>query len=257
MTRLGFVTQLGMDPHDAFHHARDMGADHVEIMMDGDTSREALAVDADDLVAAADDAGLDLLVHLPFSLDIGSPHEHVRDGSIEELRGCIETAAMIGAEKAVVHADSDAWDAAWDGDHVRDLIVDAVRDLDGSAADHAVELAVENIPGGFFTVHDFHRIFDETDAMMTLDTGHARMDGMESADIAAFLADHRDRITHLHLNDTRVAEDGHVPFGSGTLDFDAILDPVRTGWDGTLSLEVFTYDWDYIAYSMERLEDLL
>lgn len=255
--RRGFVTQLGTGWEEPIDRARDLGLDHVELMMDGDTAREELAAEADEIRAAADDAGVDLLVHLPFSLDAGSPYEHVRNGSVEELRACIETAAMFGAEKAVMHASSDAWTPAWDDEHVRDLILDAIREVDASAADHCIEVCVENIPEGFFTVHDFDRLFDETDAAMTLDTGHAHVDGMDSAEMGAFLEEHRDRVSHLHLNDARTATDDHVPFGSGTLDFDAILSPLADGWTGTLSLEVFTYSWDYIRYSQEHLDDLL
>lgn len=255
--RRGVVTQMGMDPVEAFHHAGDIGLDFVEIMMDGDGHRDALADRADTLTAAADEHGLDRVVHLPFTVDIGTPHGHVRRGSIAEIEACIETAAALGVEKAVLHASSEAWDAAWDGDRIRELILDGVRTLDEAGRDRGIEICVENIPGGFFTVHDFDRLFDETDAAMTLDTGHARIDGMESLEIAEFVAEHRDRISHVHLNDTRVAEDGHVPFGSGTLDFDAILDPLRSGWQGTLSLEVFTFDWEYIEMSAERLDRLL
>lgn len=255
--RRGFVTQLGMDPLEALDDARDAGFDHVELMMDGETHPDALAADADAIRERADDHGLDLAVHLPFALDIGSPFAHVREGSVRELAAALDTAADLGAEVAVAHAASNAWSAAWDDGTVQDHILDSVRTLDGHARDRDVRLCVENVPDGFFPVQEFPRLFAETDAAMTLDTGHARMDGMESEDMAAFLDDHRDRVAHLHLNDTRVAEDGHVPFGSGTLDFDTILDPLRNDWRGTLSLEVFTYDRNYIAYSLERLDDLL
>jgi sugar phosphate isomerase/epimerase len=55
-----------------------------------------------------------------------------------------------------------------------------------------------------------------------------------------------------------VADDEHLPFGSGTIDFDRIFDSLRDAdWTGTLSLEVFTLDYDYVATSLDRLDRAL
>ncbi|WP_254535992.1 sugar phosphate isomerase/epimerase family protein [Halomarina litorea] len=74
--------------------------------------------------------------------------------------------------------------------------------------------------------------------------------------MANFAAAHGERISHFHLNDTRRARDEHLPFGSGTIDFAAIFDALGD-WTGTLSLEVFTLDFEYVATSKERLDALL
>ncbi len=257
--RTGFVTQVGMELDEAIQQAGALDLDFLEIMMDGATRREALSERADDILAMADDADIALLVHLPFSLDIGSPHEHVRHGSLEELRTCIETAAGIGVEKAVLHASSEAWSGPWSREEIQDRILEGIREIDGSAVDHGIEVCVENIPGGFFATQDFHRVFDETDASVTLDTGHARIDGLDAADMAAMLREHGERVSHVHLNDTRdgVGTDEHLPFGAGDIDFDTLFEPLRDGWTGTLSLEVFTTNRDYIAMSKEQLDALL
>jgi sugar phosphate isomerase/epimerase len=92
---------------------------------------------------------------------------------------------------------------------------------------------------------------------MTLDTGHARVSGLDSAEIASFVGEHADRISHFHLNDTRGPSDEHLPFGAGTIDFEVIFDALPDDWEGTMSLEVFTLDFDYIGASKERLDALL
>lgn len=255
--RTGFVTQVGMTYDETIAYAGETGFDFVELMMDGDHARTRIDGQVDRFREQADAAGVDLLVHLPFKLDIGSPAPHVRQGALDELVACLETAAAIGAEKAVLHAASQAWDAVWTRDHIQEQILAAVRTLDDAAADAGVELCVENVPNEYFDVYDFPRLFDETGAAMTLDTGHARISGMDSADMQAFLADHRDRVSHLHLNDTRRPEDEHLPFGAGNLDFEQMLSPLQDGWNGTLSLEVLTDNMDYITESKQRLDRLL
>ena len=255
--RTGFVTQIGMDRTEAFDAAAEYGFEFVELMMDGANERRRLADRADEIRAALGERGLDLLVHLPFGgVDIGSPLEHVREGSLREVTAAVETAADVGAEKAVLHPDTNAWSPAWETDELHDRVIDSLRELDARAADRGVSLCAENVPRSAVRTHEFPKLLAETDISMTLDTGHARIDGRDSGGIAAFVSDHGDRIDHVHLNDTRRAQDEHLPFGSGTLDFERIFDAFPDGWTGTLSLEVFTDDYDYIGVSKDRLDAL-
>lgn len=251
---IGYVTQLGMDYERAFEVAADCGCDHVELLMDGANERRRL--DPDSIRDAADDRGLDLLVHLPFALDLGSPYEHVRAGAIRELDAAIETAAEMGARKGVAHADSKAWSPAWDDPELREFVLESVRGIE-AASPADFEVCYENIPGGAFSTRDFPTLFEETDAAMTLDTGHARVDGLDGRETAAFVAEHADRVSHFHLNDSRNPRDEHLPFGAGDVDFERILGALPDDWAGTLSLEVFTLDYGYVGVSKEYLDRVL
>jgi sugar phosphate isomerase/epimerase len=254
--RRGFVTQIGMEHEKAFERADALGLDFVELMLDG--AHERTRLEPARVRESADEHSLDLLVHLPFGgIDIASPFEHVREGALRELRAAIETAADCGAEKGVLHADTSVWSPAWENSDLREHLFASVRELDDFAGEHNFEICVENIPGEFFAGESFPQLFEETDASMTLDTGHARMNGMDSTAMAEFLETHGERVSHLHLNDTRRPADEHLPFGAGTIDFERIFEPLREDWTGTLSLEVFTLDWDYIETSVRRLDELL
>lgn len=246
--RLGFVTQTTMHYTDAIPAAAAMELDYLELMLDGHHERERL--DSDAVRVALADHDLDVAVHLPFTLDIGSPHEHVRRGAVEELSAVLESAARFGTEKAVVHASSDAWRAAWEEATVQDTIIESVDELDSVAAEHDIELCVENVPNEWFGLEAFERLFAETDASMTFDTGHAYIEGYDSAAQAEFLEAHRERVSHVHVNDTRKQEDEHVPIGSGFLDFGRILDPLE---EATLSVEVFTPAYEYVGLSAQTL----
>lgn len=255
--RRGFVTQVGMGYEEAFERAAAFGLDFVEVMMDGAHERTHLVAEADHVRALADEHDLDLAVHLPFALDIASPFEHVREGALRELLVAIETAVDCGAEKGVVHASTSAWSPAWEHDDLREHLLASIHELDAFAREHDFEVCVENLPGEFFPAQLFPRLFSETEANMTLDTGHARMNGLSSTEMATFIAEHGERISHLHLNDTRQASDEHLPFGAGTIDFERVFEPLSENWTGTLSLEVFTLDWAYVETSVARLDELL
>lgn len=251
---VGFVTQIGMDHETAFDAAAEYGFDYVELMMDADYERRN--VDPAAVRDAAAERDLDLLVHLPFALDVGSAYEHVREGAIRELVAAMETAAAMGARKGVAHANSKAWGPAWDDEDLQALVLDSVRKLDAESPD-GFEVCFENIPRGAFSTSDFPELFAETDASMTFDTGHARVDGYDSRGMARFTGEHADRISHFHLNDTRKARDEHLPFGSGTIDFEEVLGALPEDWSGTLSLEIFTPDYGYVGVSKEYLDDVL
>jgi sugar phosphate isomerase/epimerase len=250
----GFVTQLGMDYETAFDVAEESDFDHVELLMDGNHERRSLDHEAVGEAAAARD--LDLMVHLPFALDAGSAYEHVREGAIRELVAAAETAVAAGAHKGVAHADSKAWGPAWNDADRRELVLESVRAVEARTPDDFA-VCFENIPRGAFSTRNFPELFDATGAAMTFDTGHARVDGLDSAEMASLVTDHADRISHFHLNDTRKAQDEHLPFGSGTIDFERILKSLPDSWSGTLSLEVFTSDYGYIGVSKEYLDDVL
>lgn len=257
--RTGYVTQThtgDVSWREAVETGARIGFDFVELYLDGATERTTL--DPAAVAAAVEEPDLDLLVHLPFvDVDIGSPRDRIRDASIAEQRDCIEAAAAMSAEKAVLHASSHARPPEWDVETVEPLLLDSVRKLDEFGRERGVEICVENLPGVLFTVHDFDRVFAETDAAMTFDTGHARVDGMDEGDMASFLAEHGDRVSHVHVNDSRLAADEHVPTGSGTLDFGTALAPLREDWTGTVSVEVFTFDADYLELSARKLDDFL
>ena len=257
--RVGYVTQTHTGEvtwREAIEEGARIGFDYAELYMDGATERRKF--DPENVRDAAADAGVDLLVHLPFvDLEIGSPRDPVREGSLDEQRACIDAAAAMDAEKAVLHASSHASPPEWDDEEIAPLLLDSVRELDDYAAERGVEICVENLPGIQFTVHDFDLVFAETDAAMTFDTGHARVDGMDAEDIADFLDEHADRVSHVHVNDARSAADEHVPTGSGTLDFETALAPLREGWEGTVSAEVYTFDFDYLELSARKLERYL
>jgi len=254
--RRGFVSQMGMDRDAVLERAETLGFEFVELLMDGEDARGNVEDAFVDRLAAAP---VDVLVHLPWGgFDLGSPHEHVRAGAVREYEAYLDLLGRFDAEKAVIHGSASAWRAAWPDEIARDRLFESLRHLDGYAADRGVELAVENVPGGALPTPAFDELLAATDANLTLDTGHARIDGLDDGEIVSFVSEHRDRITHVHCNDVRGASDEHLPFGAGFVDFEAILGALAGREPAaTLSLEVYTLDWEYIETSRRRLDAVL
>jgi hypothetical protein len=123
---LGF-TLPHRDVRGAVEWAAAEGFDLVEVLLDGPHARARADAWRDPLADALDDTGLDLVVHLPFALDLGSPFGPVRDGAVRECRACLDLAADLDARKAVFHPSSDAWDLGWTDAERREFVVDGCR----------------------------------------------------------------------------------------------------------------------------------
>ncbi|MFC5972294.1 sugar phosphate isomerase/epimerase family protein [Halomarina salina] len=254
--RVGFVTQLGMDPLTAIERAGALGFDYVELMLDGETAPHRVADRHDEFADAVADADLDVLVHLPFGgVDIASPFDGVREGSCRAIEDAIDVASALDAEKGVLHAQTNVWGPAWDAEELRPHLVESVAHLAEYGRERDFEVCVENIPRGHFTTTDVPDVVSEAETSMTLDTGHARIDGYDADGMANLVRDAP--VSHVHLNDTRRARDEHLAFGSGTIDFATLFDAFADDWAGTLSLEVFTLDYDYLDVSKERLDAMV
>jgi len=257
--RQGFTVGLGMDVPDSLERAEKAGFSFVELLLDGSFARDRLAEREaiDDLAAGFDDAPLDLVCHLPFAVDIGSPFAPVRGGSVAELIATLDLVTKLGGEKAVFHPSARAWDLGWTDDDLRPLITGSVREVCMAARERGVEPCVENVISGPYSIDGFDDLLAETDASMTFDTGHARLAGFSAADAADFLDRHRERVSHVHLSDNRGGGDEHLPVGLGTIDFEATLAPLLdSAWEGTMTHEVGTTELAYIETSKQRFDSI-
>jgi sugar phosphate isomerase/epimerase len=104
---LGFTVGLDMPFTEAVEWAASEGFDFVELLLDGQYARERITDQRASMRTALDDAGVDLTVHLPFTVDPGSPFTSVREGAVTELTAGMDLAAALGAEKVVFHPSSD------------------------------------------------------------------------------------------------------------------------------------------------------
>lgn len=234
--------------------ASDLGLDFLELPMVGAHDRSRVREEAAEINAFATTEGLDLVVQLPFRLDVASSHDTVRRAAKREYEAAIETAAAVGAERAVLRARTDAYRPAVDDAELRDRFVENVLDLDSYAAHAGVDLCVENRGDVLRLDEGFPRLF-ENGVSMCLNTALAHRAGYDAADQARLLAD-RDVVSHVHLLD-RTGDDRPTPFGAGRIDFDRLLAPAGEDWTGTVALTAFDRGFADPAARADRLADAL
>ena len=203
--------------------------------------------------AALDKHGLKVVGHTAYYLPFASPFESLRQAAIEEAKRCLEAFATIGVAWMNVHPDRYA------PLHERDYLVQrnlqTLNELLAAGRDLGVGLMIENLPGEFSTAPLLRQILDPLPELgLHLDIGHANLNvTANTADelIAAFAS----RLRHVHLHDNKGgAADLHLPLGCGNIDIRRHVRALKaSGYDGTITLEVFTSDSFYLAHSRDVL----
>ncbi|HYF39670.1 MAG TPA: sugar phosphate isomerase/epimerase [Gemmatimonadales bacterium] len=194
--------------------------------------------------------------HTAYYLPLASGIEEIRRASLEELRRCVDAFADIGVRWMNVHPDRHA------PMHDRTFFVErniaTLEELLPYAAARGVGVMVENLPGDFNTAKDLGELLDPLpDLGLHLDIGHANLMVLHST-VEELLEKYGSRLRHVHLHDNKGgAADLHLPLGTGSVDVrGAVRQLKRAGYDGTITLEVFTPDRHHLAYSRDLLEQI-
>lgn len=147
----------------------------------------------------------------------------------------------------------------WCRGHLRDRLHESIRRVSTYGTVQGVTVCVENLKREVGDATDFPALFGATDSAACLDTGHVHATGQDGADQAALFRDYPERISHVHLNDTRRDdEDEHLPVGLGYVDFEVLVDAMAaTDWTGTCTHESYYFDTAYAAPSKAAFDRLL
>ncbi|HJR16893.1 MAG TPA: sugar phosphate isomerase/epimerase family protein, partial [Gemmatimonadales bacterium] len=119
-----------------------------------------------------------------------------------------------------------------------------------------IGLMLENLPGDFNTAAQMGELLDPLPELgLHLDIGHANLQVAYST-VEELLMSYGARLRHVHLHDNKGGgADLHLPLGTGTVDVRGAVRLLQNrGYDGTITLEVFTPDPHHLAYSRDLLQ---
>jgi sugar phosphate isomerase/epimerase len=200
--------------------------------------------------------GMAAVGHTAFYLPIASGIEEIRRASLEELRRCVDVFADLGVRWMNVHPDRHA------PMHDRAFFVEkniaTMSELLPYARERGVGLMMENLPGDFNTAQQVGELLNPLPELgLHLDIGHANLQVVQST-VDELLAAYGSRLRHVHLHDNKGGSaDLHLPLGTGSVDVRAAVRALKgLGYDGTITLEVFTPDRHHLAYSRDALQQI-
>ncbi len=202
------------------------------------------------------DNGLQVVGHTAYYLPMASPFDSLRRASVDELKKCLEAFAEMGAKWMNIHPDGKAPLHA-DNYHVGRNIL-SLEELLPFARQAGVGIMLENLPGKFNTVQQISPVLDALPELgLHLDIGHCNL-MTETNTCDELMSSHGNRLKHVHLHDNKGGSaDLHLPLGCGTINIAHYVQLMkRHGYDGTITLEVFSEDRTYLEHSRNVLRRL-
>jgi len=206
---------------------------------------------------ALSDSGLEIIGHTAYYLPLASPYASLRQAALEELRLALQAFADLGAAKMTIHPDKSI-PFALGAKGVLEKNLEAISAIDQLARPLGIQILVENMDRTFNTVEELRRVFSQMPYLgFHLDVGHANLNVGKNR-TKDFLEAFHTRLVHVHLSDNfGKSEDLHLPLGAGNIDWKKMVTLLKDyRYDGTITLEIFSLERNYLLSSRDKLEEL-
>ncbi|MBN2054986.1 sugar phosphate isomerase/epimerase [bacterium] len=170
---------------------------------------------------------LPITVHGPFQDLIPAAYDDdIRELTIRRLVRGVEAAALLGAERYLLHLNCEPWkydcdESGW-LEHVMRTLNTVCEELDKHGMALLMENTFESDPTPFqrvFSTLGYHR------AGFCMDIAHTEL--FSKALASKWVEALMDRLVHVHMSDHHGIFDEHLPLGRGTIDFESYFDLFR------------------------------
>jgi sugar phosphate isomerase/epimerase len=206
--------------------------------------------------AALERHRLGVVAHTAWFIPIGSPFRTVREASLTEFRRALRAAQQIGA--TVMNTHYGKGPGFFANEQVIDWHAEVLGRLCQEAAEAGVTIVLEHVPhGGATQLENITAIMDRVPLLrFHLDSGHAKLErGPDRWD--EYLDRLGNKLLHVHLSDNDGTADQHLPLGATRHPVTAWPKHIKklkaTGYDGTITLEVFASHREYLLLSRDLL----
>lgn len=249
---IGTMNHPEHNPVDEIAWMADMGMDFIDLTLEP-PGAPSWSVDATAIRRVLERNRMQVVGHTAWYLPMASAIPDIRKAAVVELCRCLQKFSEMGAKWMNVHADRHT---PW---HPRKFFVETnlmtFRELLPHVNKYGVGIMIENLPGDYNTAQQLGELLDAMPELgLHLDIGHANLQVTHNT-TEEILAAHGHRLRHVHLHDNKGGlADLHLPLGTGTVDLRRHVAALqKCGYDGTITLEVFTPDRHHLAYSRDVL----
>jgi sugar phosphate isomerase/epimerase len=254
--RIGAMNHPMRDVDREIRRFRELGFDFVDLTLEPERTRPR-DLDAVAVRRTLHETGLSAVGHTAWYLPIASPFDSVRQAALDELTVSLDVFAALGVTRMNVHPDHRA-PSLFAKEWLIERNIESLAVLLDRARERGVRLMLENIAGIFGQPVVLRQVFERLpDLDFHLDVGHANL-GTPANLTPDLLETLPGRLAHVHLSDNKGGDaDLHLPLGVGTIDWRWAIDVLkRSGFDDTITLEVFSPDDEYLAISRRKVRHL-
>lgn len=201
--------------------------------------------------------------HTQSFVNICDSSEAIRRASLQETIKTLEVAHRLDIGFLTVHPGF-LW-PVMTGKKALVKTCESLKELLKVAEDLHLILGLENLPPRFFPprgyfsrTEEFDVVFSEISSQrlkLVLDVAHASFP--ESDPPLNFIDKFYEKLAHVHVSDNLGRRDDHLPLGAGRVDHKTpVRELKKRGYSGTITIEIFSKDRDYLLMSKRKLEEL-
>lgn len=254
--QIGVMNHPARDPLEEIHWIGEHGFDFVDFTL------EPPAVDPDRIdpkaiIAALDEHGLGVIAHTPWFIPVSSPLAGIRKAALPELRRCLDVAQAIGA--SVMNAHYRPIPNTFSAADAINWHVETLAPLCDEAADAGITIVLEHVPeGGPQQLENIVEIMNRVEQLrFHLDSGHAKLEGRHDR-FGDYIERLGEKLLHVHLSDNDGTADQHLPLNAvvrNPTDWPAHIRLLKqSGYDGTVTLEIFSPSREYLLLSRDLVQ---
>lgn len=254
--QIGVMNHPARDPLEEIEWIGQNGFDFVDFTLEPPAAAPD-GLDIDAIRAALDRHGLGVVAHTAYYLPLGSPFASVRAACLEEFRRCLQTAREIGATVMNTHYGKPPKFCS-SPHHVVERHAEVLGPLCEDAEKLGMTVVLEHAPGaGPHQLENFLAIMERVPLLrFHLDSGHAKLE-RDYDRWDEYLDGLADKLVHVHLSDNDGTSDQHLPLGGCPASKTNWPEHIRklkaTGYDGTITLEVFSPERNHVLSSRDLL----
>ena len=221
---------LESQPMEAVKSCVELGADKVELFMDGTHWSHITDNHKEGLIQQLRRAGAQYSIHAPhYDLNMASEWGPVRAVALEQYKKTIRFAGRIQATHVVI-SPGIIHPTTFDKEKSRHYAAKGIKTLIPTAKQCKVKLAIENGGDRQRELFDheafisFIHSFNEEVVGAVLDVGHAHITRWP---IELVMKELSSKLLALHINDTRGNVDNHLPIGQGAIDWERVFQTIK------------------------------
>lgn len=253
--QIGAMNHPGRNPIEEIDWIGRNGFDFAEVTLEPPAAAPE-QIDTDAMRAALGRHGLGVVAHTAYYLPVSAPFAGVRQAALDEFRRALKAANEIGA--TVMNTHYRRLPPFFSSEQAVEWHVETLTPLCEEAADLGITIVLEQAPfGGENQLEQFVEIMGRIPLLQFhLDSGHAKVERHYDR-WEEYLTRLGDKLLHVHLSDNDGTADQHLPLGApprSKTDWPEHIRKLKaTGYDGTITLEVFSPQREYLLLSRDLL----
>jgi sugar phosphate isomerase/epimerase len=248
---IGMMNNPRLDACVEARWAADHGMEFLDLTVEGPHA-DLSQIDGPTLRSILEGAKMQAVGHTAWFLPFSSPFARVRRAAVDTAEETFDLFASIGARWVNVHMNLGP--KMYPRDEQLSWNAECFAELAERAARRGLRIMPEHPPDSRVGVAEVRAVLEADPRLgFHLDVGHAHV-GAQS--LQGFVTAFADRLAHVHLSDNNGEHDDHLPLGAGRIDWPWALGLLKkAGYDGTITLEVFSADREFLLISARKTRE--